>query len=203
MSKRQALAAFLLTSFLVVGAPLAGDPSGTVSNALSELGMGTEEAAAFEDSDGCTLALDKLPWTFNFYDSCVGHDECYVKHLKSQIACDWEFYQDMVDSCGGFWIFFDSSCEIIACIYYNAVRHYGEYSYQHKSIKTPISYVIRKTAELVGSNPYGDIEKVLTQIVAKYGEDFWGTTAKLANYFFSCDDNPLIQRFRWDGRIIA
>jgi len=92
-------------------------------------------------SDGCTKVPNWMPGIYNFTHACQHHDGCYVGRWAERATCDQWFLNDMNASCGtGSTLFTQRSrCRTIALAYYLGVRECGDYSYQQRSISTPLN----------------------------------------------------------------
>lgn len=93
-------------------------------------------------NDGCTKVPNWAPGVFNFTHACQHHDGCYVRRFSSsRLQCDNWFLADMTASCatGSTMWFNRSACLAIAASYYAGVRACGGYSWDNKSVGTPMS----------------------------------------------------------------
>lgn len=146
---RQPLAILVLTCVLLLGAAMVG-PMGSIGKAADRVGLGTRLAAAHTTggsatgggqwhpwpSDACTKVPNTMPGIFNFTHACQHHDGCYVNRWSSDKAtCDRWFLNDMVAGCG----WWNSSCLNWAAAYYAGVRACGGYSWDNRSVSTPMS----------------------------------------------------------------
>jgi hypothetical protein len=96
-------------------------------------------------SDGCTKAVDSINHLFNFAHACEHHDGCYVQRFSNdKNVCDSWFLNDMRASCqtGDTWPALRAQCEAVAWGYYYAVRACGGYSWDHRSVATPVKYIV-------------------------------------------------------------
>lgn len=91
-------------------------------------------------SDGCTKVLNWVPGVFNFTHACQHHDGCYVNRWASRTTCDSWFLNDMNASCPPSSILWINrpNCYSTAYTYYLGVSACGAYSYDHRSVSTPV-----------------------------------------------------------------
>lgn len=91
-------------------------------------------------SDGCTKVLNWIPGVFNFTHACQHHDGCYVNHWAAKNTCDGWFFNDMIASCGtsSTLLVNRPSCYSWASTYWAGVQLCGNYSYNNRSVSTPM-----------------------------------------------------------------
>ena len=92
-------------------------------------------------SDGCTKVPNWMPTVYNFTHACQHHDGCYVQRWAPRATCDQWFLNDMNASCRTGSTFFTNraNCYAIALAYYAGVRACGQYSYDNRSVGTPLT----------------------------------------------------------------
>ncbi len=123
--------------------------NGGVATVAGEVGLGIEEASAHTSggnatgggqwhwwrSDGCTKVPNWIPGVYNFTHACQHHDGCYANHWASRSTCDRWLLNDMLAG----WCWASWNCRNFAYTYYAGVRACGQYSYNNRSISTPLS----------------------------------------------------------------
>ena len=151
LPKRAAISSALALA-LLAATPLAPTATTAAAQPAAAATARAAATAAAAGTDGCTKSPDSLPLAFDFYEACAAHDRCYTDDSPlrdSRGRCDWDFLTDMQDACNSRHWWAKPGCRLTACVYYKAVRAYGEHSYENRAIDTPLAHIAAETARRI------------------------------------------------------
>ena len=185
------LARRLVTVVLVSSLPAANGPIEHVST--HRVGYGAVEPrdtypVSSVESNGCSFVLDSYPRVFDFRDACIEHDHCYVNSTWPRKWCDSRFAKDMTTSCTKWWITRETSCKVIACLYYMGVREYGELSSTIRGIRTPLHTAIDSAVKRLDLDEIEPNILGLLSLIYQYSRGRVGIVSEVVSNFNKTTD---------------